>query len=127
MLVHCAQGVHRSATFVAAYLMKEQKLSYEKAESILRQLRPVVHLDRFSDQLRLWVEVGFRLDERTRRYQRCRIGRDKDVVPEWVARVMEETQDPKKDEQEDAKEKKEETLRGYDNTIKEHSTEEKEN
>lgn len=41
VLVHCREGVSRSATFVIAYLMWRQSLSFEAAHDLIRQARPI--------------------------------------------------------------------------------------
>eukprot|EP00930_Biecheleria_cincta_P069584 TRINITY_DN57302_c0_g1_i1.p1 TRINITY_DN57302_c0_g1~~TRINITY_DN57302_c0_g1_i1.p1 ORF type:complete len:770 (-),score=115.83 TRINITY_DN57302_c0_g1_i1:190-2499(-) len=41
VLVHCREGVSRSATFVIAYLMWRQNLSFEAAFDQIRQARPI--------------------------------------------------------------------------------------
>ncbi|TFL02049.1 hypothetical protein BDV98DRAFT_566586 [Pterulicium gracile] len=43
VLVHCVMGVSRSATVIAAYLMKTRRISHLAAISLIRQRRPVVH------------------------------------------------------------------------------------
>lgn len=49
-LVHCARGDSRSATLVAAYLIKRRCLSYEQALSFLRQQRLCIE-PQFGEQL----------------------------------------------------------------------------
>jgi atypical dual specificity phosphatase len=44
VLVHCAKGRGRSATLLAAYLMRFRNLSYEQAKSLLVSKRSLVHL-----------------------------------------------------------------------------------
>lgn len=41
VLVHCREGVSRSATFVIAYLMWKQSLSFEAAHDQIRRARPI--------------------------------------------------------------------------------------
>jgi hypothetical protein len=41
ILVHCAQGVSRSATIVAGYLMRKESMSCQEALSFIKCLRPV--------------------------------------------------------------------------------------
>ena len=43
VLVHCVMGVSRSATVIAAYLMKTRRIPHLAAISQIRQRRPVVH------------------------------------------------------------------------------------
>lgn len=42
VLVHCVQGVSRSATIVVAYLMAKQHYSLDRALELVKQKRPVV-------------------------------------------------------------------------------------
>ncbi|CCW68780.1 unnamed protein product [Phytomonas sp. Hart1] len=43
VLVHCFAGLSRSVAIAAAYLMRERRISYEQAMSIIRQARPAAH------------------------------------------------------------------------------------
>ena len=40
VLVHCKSGISRSASFVTAYLIREEKMSYEDADKLLKEKRP---------------------------------------------------------------------------------------
>jgi protein-tyrosine phosphatase len=54
--VHCAKGRGRSATLVAAYLMKVHKLSFEQAQALLSGKRRLVKLeDRHQKVLEAWI------------------------------------------------------------------------
>ena len=52
VLVNCAAGVSRSATFVIAYLMKTKHISLEEAYQIVKRARPKIAPNQsFLDQL----------------------------------------------------------------------------
>ena len=42
ILLHCAAGVSRSASFTIAFLMKENKLSYEDAKEFVKSKRKCI-------------------------------------------------------------------------------------
>jgi len=57
VLVHCMQGKSRSASLVAAYLMKEQGYSPEEAISLMQSKRPIVDPNSgFREQLQRFNE-----------------------------------------------------------------------
>lgn len=56
VLVHCAKGRGRSATLLAAYLMKEEGLSFAQARELMRQKRPLTKLEsRHQRVLEKWL------------------------------------------------------------------------
>jgi len=55
VLVHCAKGRGRSATLVAAYLMRHQDLPYDDCQTMMKEARPLVKLeDRHRRRLEQW-------------------------------------------------------------------------
>lgn len=56
ILVHCAKGRGRSATVLAAYLMKTDGMSFEEVQALLRSRRPLVKLQARHEQvLTAWI------------------------------------------------------------------------
>lgn len=68
VLVHCAKGRGRSATLLAAYLMRESGMTYGQAKTLLRAQRPLTKLEeRHEKALTEWIESQTSMvDERPR-------------------------------------------------------------
>ncbi|KAL3148458.1 hypothetical protein ABBQ38_013905 [Trebouxia sp. C0009 RCD-2024] len=63
VLVHCAAGISRSATVVAAHLMVTEQMTADEAMKSLRQTAPWVHPNPgFMHQLALFHDMGLRVD-----------------------------------------------------------------
>lgn len=61
VLVHCHQGISRSASIIIAYLMRERQLSYDAAFDFLKEKRKCVKPNvEFERTLRLWGKSSFK-------------------------------------------------------------------
>ena len=67
VLVHCLAGVSRSATFVIAYFMWKNKLTYDKSYKMVFEHRPCCPNNGFIEQLRIFedklIETNYDLDK----------------------------------------------------------------
>lgn len=71
VLVHCFAGVSRSASIITAYLMRSERLSQEDAlESLKKSCEFVCPNDGFLDQLKMFEEMGFKVDPTSSIYKR---------------------------------------------------------
>ncbi|ROW01008.1 hypothetical protein VSDG_02748 [Cytospora chrysosperma] len=60
VLIHCTQGISRSATIVAAYLMWRKRESAARILTFIKNKRPNINPNEgFLDQLLVWQEVGY--------------------------------------------------------------------
>ncbi|XP_008794227.2 dual specificity protein phosphatase 12-like [Phoenix dactylifera] len=74
VLVHCFAGVSRSAAVITAYLMRTEQRSLEDAlESLRESCEFICPNDGFLDQLKLFEEMGFKVDTTSPIYKRFRL------------------------------------------------------
>jgi dual specificity phosphatase 12 len=70
ILIHCQAGVSRSATILAACLMKSKNINRDDALAIIRKKRSVAPNTGFMDQLELYHDLGFDVDAKHVEYRR---------------------------------------------------------
>eukprot|EP00746_Dinoflagellata_sp_MGD_P005272 gnl/MRDRNA2_/MRDRNA2_110217_c0_seq1.p1 gnl/MRDRNA2_/MRDRNA2_110217_c0~~gnl/MRDRNA2_/MRDRNA2_110217_c0_seq1.p1 ORF type:complete len:227 (+),score=61.44 gnl/MRDRNA2_/MRDRNA2_110217_c0_seq1:63-743(+) len=63
VLVHCAQGKHRSAAVVCGYLMLKRSMSLEEAWALVKKQRPIVELTSAFRSSLQQVEISLRKKE----------------------------------------------------------------
>jgi len=69
VFVHCAAGVSRSASVVIAYVMRSRKLDFSQAYDFVKSKRPAIFPnDGFRHQLRLFHEMGCKMDHTNEQY-----------------------------------------------------------
>ncbi|CAN1250740.1 Dual specificity protein phosphatase 12 [Linum perenne] len=74
VLVHCFAGVSRSAAIITAYLMRSEQLSLEDAlKSIRESCEFVCPNDGFLDQLKMFEDMGFKVDHGSPVYKRFHV------------------------------------------------------
>lgn len=74
VLVHCFAGVSRSAAVITAYLMRKEQKSLEDALESLKEVCEFVSPnDGFLDQLKIFEEMGFKVDTSSPIYKRFRL------------------------------------------------------
>ncbi|KAG2559893.1 hypothetical protein PVAP13_8KG035563 [Panicum virgatum] len=74
VLVHCFAGVSRSASIIVAYLMRSEQKSLEEALQSLKEVsESACPNDGFLDQLKLFQEMGFKVDTSSPLYKRFRL------------------------------------------------------
>ncbi|KAK9124830.1 hypothetical protein Scep_013676 [Stephania cephalantha] len=74
VLVHCFAGVSRSAAIITAYLMRTEQLSQEDAlESLRKSCESVCPNDGFLEQLKMFEEMGYKVDTSSSIYKRFKL------------------------------------------------------
>ncbi|CAI0452449.1 unnamed protein product [Linum tenue] len=74
VLVHCFAGVSRSAAIITAYLMRLEQLTLEDAlESLRQSCESVCPNDGFLDQLKMFEDMGFKVDHGSSIYKRFHV------------------------------------------------------
>lgn len=74
VLVHCFAGVSRSAAIITAYLMKSEQLSLEDTiESLKQSCESVCPNDGFLEQLKMFEQMGLKVDHASPIYKRFRL------------------------------------------------------
>jgi len=74
VLVHCYFGVSRSATVVAAFLMKKYAITFDSAICRLKESRKLVAPNRgFESQLRLYETLGYTIDRHNLQFKMFRL------------------------------------------------------
>jgi dual specificity phosphatase 12 len=61
ILVHCDQGVSRSATVVIAYLMRKRGQKFEEILVMVKENRNIKPSVTFTEQLQIWEQVGYKI------------------------------------------------------------------
>ncbi|GER51982.1 dual specificity protein phosphatase [Striga asiatica] len=74
VLVHCFAGVSRSAAIITACLMNSEQLTVDDAiESLRQSCESVCPNDGFLEQLKMFEEMGFKVDRDSPIYKRFRL------------------------------------------------------
>lgn len=61
VLVHCREGISRSASIVIAYLMRKHNMSLDEALAEVKERRKVRPSSNFVGQLRVWEALGYQV------------------------------------------------------------------
>lgn len=81
VLIHCYFGVSRSAAVTLAYIMKKYHYTYKEAHEKVKRNRSIIHPNPgFVAQLKLFYEMGFKIDRNNMRYKVFRLNMAADKV-----------------------------------------------
>ncbi|KAI4466347.1 dual specificity protein phosphatase 12 family member [Holotrichia oblita] len=81
VLVHCFCGISRSASVIIAYMMRKYSLSYDEALRTVKSKRGIVFPNYgFICQLKLYEEMGFRIDVKNIQYKLLRLSAAGDKI-----------------------------------------------
>lgn len=79
--VHCYFGVSRSATIVIAYLLKKYSLTFMEAFKMAKKRRGIIYPNPgFMMQLKLYVEMGYKVNKNYAKYKNFRLSIAADKV-----------------------------------------------
>ncbi|KAF9463677.1 protein-tyrosine phosphatase-like protein [Collybia nuda] len=91
VLVHCVMGISRSATVVAAFLMKTRKLSRSAAVRFIKQRRPQVHPNYgFIKQLEIFAECHYEVSPDNPEYTQWKRQRQR-IVTKFLNSMVDTT------------------------------------
>lgn len=71
VLIHCHQGVSRSASVVIAFVMEEMDLDYDTALRYVREGRPKINPNKgFAAQLEMWRRLQYNIRDESGEFKK---------------------------------------------------------